>query len=235
MEKVYYKDKNFFGREKLYDILKDHFDISRRQVQEWLNKQEIHQLYAPAKKRRMIQNTILNEPYKQIGLDLMDMQNIEDDGHKYVFTAIDLFSKKAYAIPLTDKTNETVLDGMKEILKKIGHPVKSVRSDNGPEFKNDNMKAFLEQKEIKQIFSLPHKPQSNGIIERFNGELKRLINMSIKTDGDFHWSKELDTLTDNFNNVKHMTTGERPDDVEMYKNYKQVKEHTKKMILGKKQ
>lgn len=235
LEKVYYKDKNFFGRDKLYDILKDHFDISRRQVQEWLNKQEIHQLYAPAKKRRMIQNTILNEPYKQIGLDLMDMQNIEDDGHKYVFTAIDLFSKKAYAIPLTDKTNETVLDGMKEILKKIGHPVKSVRSDNGPEFKNDNMKAFLEQKEIKQIFSLPHKPQSNGIIERFNGELKRLINMSIKTDGDFHWSKELDTLTDNFNNVKHMTTGERPDDVEMYKNYKQVKEHTKKMILGKKQ
>ena len=235
LEKVYYKDKNFFGRDKLYDVLKDNYDISRRQVQEWLNKQEIHQLYAQAKKKRTIQNTILNEPNTQIGVDLMDMQNVEIDGFKYILTAIDLFTKKSHAIPLKNKEDITVLNGMKKILNKIGNHIKSVRSNNGSEFTNDMFKKFMKDSEIKQIFSLPHKPQSNGNIERFNGVLKRMINMSVKTDNKFNWSTELDTLTDNYNNTKNMTTNERPDEIEAYKNYKQVKEHTKKMLLGHKQ
>lgn len=234
LNKVYYKDKNFFGRDKLYDVLKDYYDISRRQVQEWLNKQEVHQLYAIPKKKRTIQNTILNEPNTQVGIDLMDMQNLEIDGFKYVLTAIDLFSKKAHAIPLKNKEDVTVAIGMKKILDKIGK-LKSVRSDNGSEFISNEFVKLMADNEIKHIFSLPHKPQSNGNIERFNGVLKRLINMSIKTDENFNWVKDLETLTDNYNSTKQVTTGERPDDVEQYTNYDEVKEHIKKRVLGHKQ
>jgi transposase InsO family protein len=234
LKDIYYKDKNFFGRDKLYDILKDYHDISRRQVQEWLNKQEIHQLYAPKRKKRTVQNTILSEPYSQIGIDLMDMQNYGKE-KQYVLTAIDLFSKKAWAVPLNNKEAKTVANGMKEILKQINHPVKSLRSDNGSEFISKEFSQLVNAHNIKQIFSLPHTPQSNGNIERFNGILKRLINMSLKVDKDFDWINGMDTLIDNYNNVKQATTGERPDEIETFKNYGQVKEHTEHMVIGHKQ
>lgn len=233
LEKVYYKDKNFFGRDKLYDLLKD-YDISRRQVAEWLSKQEVHQLYAPAKKPKTIQNTILNEPYTQIGIDLMDMQTIERNGKKYVLTCIDLFSKKAWAIPLKNKEDETVARGMEEILHKIGHKIKSIRSDNGSEFISDQFKALTEENNITHIFSLPHKPQSNGNIERFNGILKRLINMAMKVNEKFNWVEQLDKLVENYNNSKQETIETRPNDVEG-SNYGDIKQNITKNVLGKKQ
>jgi hypothetical protein len=56
----------------------------------------------------------------------------------------------------------------------------------------------------------------------------------MKADDKFDWTKQLDTLTDNYNNSINTTTNERPDDVETFKNYDNVKEHTKKKLLGNK-
>jgi len=231
--KIYYTNKNFFGRDKLYDMLKDH-DISRRQIAEWLSRQEVHQLYAPSKKPKTIQNTILSEPFSQIGIDLMDMQNIERNGKKYVLTAIDLFSKMAYAVPLIDKEDATVTKGMEQILHQIGHKIKSVRSDNGSEFKCDEFKDLMKEHEITHIFSLPYKPQSNGNIERFNGILKRLINMAMKVNEKFNWVSQLDKLLSNYNHSKQETINERPVDVEGG-NYADIKQQITKKVLGKKQ
>jgi len=72
-------------------------------VYNWLAKQELHQRFQQANKTKDIQHTVLEDPHKQIGIDLVDMQNYEYDGYKYILTAIDLFSKKAYAIALRDK------------------------------------------------------------------------------------------------------------------------------------
>jgi len=233
LNKIYYTNKNFFGRDKLYNLLKE-YDISRRQVAEWLNKQEVHQLYAPAKKPKTIQNTILNEPYTQIGIDLMDMQNIERNGKKYVLTAIDLFSKKAWAIPLKDKSDETVEKGMEDILYKIGHKIRSVRSDNGSEFISEEFKDLMEERDITHIFSIAHKPQSNGNIERFNGILKRLINMAMKVNENFNWVNQLDKLINNYNNTKQETIEAVPNEVEG-SNYADIKQNITKHVLGKKQ
>lgn len=234
LNKIYYVKKNFFGRDRLYDLLRDDTDISRRQIMDWLSKQEVHQLYAPQKKRKTIQNTILSEPFAQIGIDLMDMQNIERNGKKYVLTAIDLFSKMAYAEPLKDKEQDTIVNAMERILSKIGHSIRSVRSDNGSEFVSDEFKKLLKERNISQIFSLPHKPQSNGNIERFNGILKRLINMSMKVNDKFNWVTNLDKLVENYNSSKQATTSTRPEDVEGG-NYAEIRQNITKKVLGKKE
>jgi hypothetical protein len=46
-----------------------------------------------------------------------------------------------------------------------------VRSDNGTEFKNTQVEAFLDEEGIKHEFSTPYTPQQNGVVERKNQTL----------------------------------------------------------------
>ena len=133
LEDLYYNQKNIFGRDKLYYLAREKgIDISRRQLWDWLKSQEIHQLYMPAEESKELQSTVLNKPHEQIGIDLIDMSNYLYDNYKYILTAIDLFSKKAYAEALKDKSQKEINKAIKEIIKK-SQP-KSIRSNNGSEF-----------------------------------------------------------------------------------------------------
>ena len=52
LNKEFYTNLNFFGRDKLFNLLRDKYGdkaMSRRQIAEWLKQQEINQLYHPSK------------------------------------------------------------------------------------------------------------------------------------------------------------------------------------------
>ncbi len=107
LHKVYYDDKNFFGRDKIYGLVQD-TGISRRQVQDWLSEQEAYQLYRVTRKAKTIQPTVLKQPRTQVSIDLIDMSTKAYDGHSWILTAIDMFSKKRWAVALKDKEATTV-------------------------------------------------------------------------------------------------------------------------------
>lgn len=230
---LYYKEKNFFGRDKLYKLaISKGLNISRRQIMDWLKDQEIYQRYLKPERAKTIQTTILSKPNKQIGIDLIDMQNKEYNKYKYILTAIDLFSKKAYAQPLKNKTDIETTKAMKKIINSIKGDISSIRSDNGSEFKGEKFINLLKSKNIRQVFSLPYKPQSNGNIEKFNGILKKLINISLKTSNSRDWVSILPKLVDNYNNVVNSTTKKTPNEINE-ENYKEVHENIKKAVSSK--
>ena len=138
IHKVYFKDKVYLGRDKLWSYIRQYYPqakISRRQVMEWLKKQNLAQLYRPTRKTKDIAATVLSEPWQQLGIDLVDMQHFEWKKHKYMLTAVDLFSKMAWARPLVSKTTRAVAKAMESILDSCPpQAVKSIRSDNGSEF-----------------------------------------------------------------------------------------------------
>jgi transposase InsO family protein len=49
--------------------------------------------------------------------------------------------------------------------------IKKIRSDNGTEFKNSQIKGFLEEEGIKHEFYSPYRPQQNNVVERKNRTL----------------------------------------------------------------
>src|SRR5690242_16988748 len=119
----------------------------------WLKKQEVWQRYTVAYRPKIIQSTILKKPYKQIGIDLIDMQNQMYKDNNYILTAIDLFTKKTWAEPLKNKKEKTVAKGMENILKRINHHVSTIHSDHGSEFINAVFKKLLKEHKIKQVLS----------------------------------------------------------------------------------
>ena len=55
LNKEFYENLNFFGRDKLFNILRNKYGDeapSRRQVADFLKNQEINQLYSPSKENR---------------------------------------------------------------------------------------------------------------------------------------------------------------------------------------
>ncbi len=234
---LYYKQHNYFGRDKLYKLcVSKKIDISRRQVLDWLNKQEIHQLHAPTFLSTNIQHTILKKPGKQIGIDLIDMQNYVNDGYHYILTGIDLFSKKAYARPLKNKTGKATAQAMQNIIKKDIKSVSSIRSDNGSEFISEEFKSMLAKNKIRQVLSLPGKPQSNGNIERFNSTLKRLLRMAMRSTQSNDWPNLLKVIIENYNNTEARVTGQVPNKLDKSEDkgiLSEVKNNISKSVLSK--
>jgi hypothetical protein len=116
---LYFVDKMMFGRDRLYKHVQAtkpelvEQGLTRRYIMEWLRKQEVHQLFMPAPKMHDIQSTVTTAPFQVVGIDLVDMHSAETkEGYTWLLTAIDLFSKKGYAVPLKDKTAEEVVRGL---------------------------------------------------------------------------------------------------------------------------
>jgi len=216
LNKEFYENLNFFGRDKLYNSIRDKYgedkSPSRRQVADWLKQQEINQIYTPSKGKPKDIKSSMTTPNKILAMDLVNMEKFEVRGYKYLLNCIDMSSRFIYSVALKNKTENEVLNGFKKKYKKS--KIKAVRSDNGSEFINKKYKDYLEKNGIKQILSEASKPQSNGMIERANATIKELIENSIEMDENFDWIKNLDKLISNINNSQHRITGFTPKEIQ---------------------
>ncbi|DAC81777.1 TPA_asm: integrase [Monosiga MELD virus 2] len=238
LHKIYFDEKFFFGRDKITKYLQEKYpdsDISRRQVMDWLKQQEVHQLYQETKTTKNIKPTVLKKPYAQIAIDLIDYQTHAYNGYKYILVAYDLFSKKVWAEPLKDKEGETVSIGMSKILKDMQKKPSTIRHDVGSEFKSEDFEKLMKKEGIKQIFSSPGKPQSNGGVERMNGTLKRLLSKIRSQEDADDWINYLEIAVDNINETVNRVTGKSPNEIEAESEdkYKDTEKKIKKEVLPK--
>jgi hypothetical protein len=85
----------------------------------------------------------------------------ENKENKYIFSAVDHFTKYLRAYPLKKKSAEEVLECLKQLPDfEIYH------SDNGKEFVNEMVEDYI-TKEVKAKFvrGMPYKPNVQGAIE----------------------------------------------------------------------
>ena len=93
-------NKKLFGRDKLYDILKQNYEDhpSRRQIADWLASQELNQLYHPSKGKAKDIKSSMTTPNTIIAIDLVDLQKNETRGFKYLLNGIDMSSGYIYIV-----------------------------------------------------------------------------------------------------------------------------------------
>ena len=72
----FYTNLQFFGRDKLYNIMKSKYPEhpSRRQIAEWLATQEVNQLYHPSKGKPKDIESSMTTPNTILAIDLVDLQ-----------------------------------------------------------------------------------------------------------------------------------------------------------------
>ena len=107
-------------------------------------------------------------------------------GVKYLLSAIDLFSKYAWVVPLKDKRGISIVNAFQKIISEGRKPNK-IWVDQGSEFYNNSFKDFLQINNI-EMYSTYHEGKS-VVAERFIWTLKNKIfkHMSVVSKKCLFW------------------------------------------------
>ena len=99
------------GIERFYNHIKTkYWGITKKVVNEFVNNLESYQLHKKVINAKTINLIVPKEPNYYYQIDLIDMSKYshQNKGFKWIFTIIDLFTKKAFAFPLLNKKRATV-------------------------------------------------------------------------------------------------------------------------------
>ncbi|MCO5601246.1 hypothetical protein L7F22_055365 [Adiantum nelumboides] len=109
---------------------------------------------------------------------------------QYILTATDYMTRWAKAASVARITaadvSKFVLD---YICSRFGTPLE-ILFDRGPSFRTDLLDALLETLSIKHVHSTPYYPQCNGLVEKTNGVLCKIITKHVR-DRPQDWDKRL--------------------------------------------
>ena len=206
MKNIYYDTKNpgsFGGAESLFrEAQKADPNIKLKDVKKWLEGELTYTLHKPLR-RRFKRNPVIAEfPKELMMVDLVDMREFsrENDGHNYILTAIDVFSKLAFAVALKNKSMNSVRNGMEIILKQYS-PLK-LMTDNGTEFKNKVFVDLMKKYNIFHYFS-KNKDIKCSVVERLNRTLKNRMFRYFTSKGNRRYLDVLDDLVKAYNESYH--------------------------------
>ncbi|GJX39326.1 putative ribonuclease H-like domain-containing protein [Tanacetum coccineum] len=108
-------------------------------------------------------------------MDLFGPTSVRSLNHKtYCLVITDDFSRFSWVFFLRtkDETSGILKDFIRQIENQLNQKVKTIRCDNGTEFKNKDVIEFCGSKGIKREYSNARTPQQNGVAERKNRELQ---------------------------------------------------------------
>ena len=114
---------------------------------------------------------------ERIAFDILSFPEPTEDGNTCVLVICDYFTKWSEAFALEDHKAATVADVLvTEVFLKLGIP-RFIHSDQAPEFMSELMTELHSLLEIQRTRTCPYRPQSDGLVERFN---RTLIDMLSK-------------------------------------------------------
>ncbi|ETN83732.1 integrase core domain protein [Necator americanus] len=158
-------------------------------------------LVVPRSKRR----EIFDEGHH---VDLLEM-GLTSRGTKYIVTVIDHFSKYLGAYPVPDKQADTIAEAIfSHWICDGGRWPECILSDRGGEFENAVVAALCEILQIKQEFTKGYCPRENGLTERVNGTIVRMLKKKTLIPTD--WDRMLPAVVYAYNASPHSATSESP-------------------------
>jgi hypothetical protein len=208
--KAFHDERGHLGRERTYQVLSDTYY--------WKNLfDDVCEYVASCEKCQMTSNFIKSpeelhpipviSPWFHVGMDLIKMP-VSKSGKNYILTVVDYFSKWPEAVPLPDKSSETVASALLKIFLRMGFPT-VFSSDQGREFVNATMDALKNRTGAVHKISSAYHPQTNGLTERFNRTLQEML-IKVCSDDQTDWDGFLDEVLFSYRVGKQKATKMSP-------------------------
>ncbi|CAM5158327.1 unnamed protein product [Natator depressus] len=152
---------------------------------------------------------IIEEPFQKVAMDIVGpLSKTTRSGKKYILGVVDFATRYPEAVPLASIEADTVADALLTIFSRVGFP-REVLTDQGSNFMSALLRCLWEKCGVRHDWASAYHPQSNGLVERFNGTLK----MMLKTFMNQHpqdWDKYLPHLLFAYREVPQESTGFSP-------------------------
>ncbi|MCO5579637.1 hypothetical protein L7F22_033494 [Adiantum nelumboides] len=130
-------------------------------------------------------------PFEKWGIDAIDPLPRATSGKLYIIMGVDYMTKWAEA---TTTSRITAVEVAKFIFEHIccrfGVPLE-ILSDRGPGFRGDLVGELMKKLKIKRRHSTPYYPQCNGLVEKVNGMICKIITKQVVSKPN-EWDKHLE-------------------------------------------
>ena len=118
---------------------------------------------------------LIDVPFRRVAMDLVGpISPPSEKGHRYILTLVDHATGYPEAVPLKNIETETVTEALLNMYSRLGIP-EEVLSDLGTQFVSKCMEEVSRLLSIKRLTTTLYHPICNGLVERFNGTLKKML------------------------------------------------------------
>ncbi|MCO5555446.1 hypothetical protein L7F22_008991 [Adiantum nelumboides] len=169
---------HFASKITLHKILQEGYvwPSIQRDVHHWCKSCKECQSMASRVLRSEIRGTILAyDVFEKWDIDAIGPLPITARGKCYILTAVDYLSRWAEAKPVKQITSKDVAKFVYEDIRCKFGMLLELLSDKGPGFRGELVDYLCEKLHVHRRFTTPYYPQCNGMNERFNGELIRML------------------------------------------------------------
>ena len=180
-------------------ITSKYINITRDDARDFLQRQANYQMTRPIT-HRTNKPIVAEAPNLIWCIDLVDVSNYSGHNNRwiYLFVCIDVFSRKVWIEKLTVKASENTARALKAIIDRAGIAPNTIMSDNGTEFKGA-FSEFCRERGIKQSRSRTYSPEANGLVERANQDIRKIMRGFMVKNGDLNWTRVLRDIEENKN------------------------------------
>jgi hypothetical protein len=205
----FYDEYGFPSFAKFYQILKEKkVAVTQKEVKEFLARQEEEQLFKQPKAKKQNRAIVSFKENEKWQIDLLDYSKYApfNKNFEWIFVAVDIFTRKAYAEPMKSKSPNDTVVAFKKIIAKAGKPY-VIMSDNGTEWLG-KFKEYCEEHDINQVLTLIDPDYKNadhdslGIIDRFAQTIGKKLLLRIRKSGG-NWVDFLQSAIEAYNNSPH--------------------------------
>jgi len=211
MEAIYstLKSSGSFGNVK---NLRRYSGRSEREVNRFLAKQDAYTLHKPRRVRFPRRKTYSKGNADLYQIDLVDRSNLSsyNDGMRYILTCIDVFTKRAWAIPVRTKSGRDVSEAFEKIL--ADRKCNMLQSDKGTEYLNGTFQSMLQHHGIK-FYTSENKDLKASVVEHFNRTLKTKMYRYFNYRNTRRYVDALTELMYSYNNTHHRSIAMTPIEV----------------------
>ena len=152
---------------------------------------------------------IARKPFEAVAIDFLGPLISTDSGNRYILSCVDLFSRFSVLNALPNRSSEAVISCLINIFDKFGYP-RILLSDNALEFKANSVQLFAKINSVIKKEVLPFSPFSNGIVERRNTGITRLLKLYLNWVPHNNWDAFLSTVENTINNQLNISLGDTP-------------------------
>ena len=147
-------------------------------------------------------------PGQRVACDIVGPLRRTSSGAKYILVFTDYLTRYVQIYALSNANATQVGDCLLDYLCRFGPP-EQLLSDRGTAFLNDVIISFQRVFSIHKVNTSPYHPQTDGLVERFNGTMEQMLRAySSREKKD--WDRYLSLVAFAYNTTVHSSTHATP-------------------------
>ena len=151
---------------------------------------------------------LIDNPFQRIAMDVVGPLPRSRSGNKYILTRCDYATRYPEAIPLPSTEASRIAKELVTLFSRVGIP-EEILTDQGTNFMSTLLQEIYRLLNISRIRTSPYHPQTDGLVERFNGTLKAMMRkFTAKNKRD--WDEYLPYLLFAYREAPQESTGFSP-------------------------